>query len=163
MHNPDGLTVRNGVIGRGDEFLRIFAGFRAAVAALARSGIDLLVDDVMQEGAIDQQMWNDSLRGLDVCWVGVKCAPDIAAAREAARGDRPPGIARQHALTVHDGVRYDLEIDAGVLDIAESVELVRNAVRERWSVRSDAAANDPPALPTLSAWTASAPWESRPR
>jgi hypothetical protein len=60
-------------------------------------------------------------------------------------------------------VRYDLEIDAGVLDIAESVELVRNAVRERWSVRSDAASNDPPAFPTLSAWTAPAPWESRPR
>ena len=161
MHNPDGLAVKNGVITRGPEFMRIFAAFRDSVAALARSGLDVLIDDVMLEGAVDQRLWKESLDGLDVCWVGVRCDPDIAAAREAARGARPPGIARRHATTVHDGVSYDLEVDTGVLSLSQSVELVAEMIRHRWSVEGRPATNDPPEYPVASAWTSdSAPWES---
>ena len=161
MHNPVGLAVRDGVITRGDEFMRIFAGFRDAVAALARSGIDLVIDEVMLEAAIDQQLWSESLAGLDVCWIGVRCDPDVAAAREKARGDRPRGIARQHAMTVHDGVRYDLEIDTGVLEPAQALDLIADTLRGRWRVHAASATNDPPEYPVKSALTGdSAPWES---
>jgi chloramphenicol 3-O phosphotransferase len=161
MRSAEGVAVKNGVISRGDEFMRIFAAFRDSVATVVRSGVDVLIDDVMLEAAVDQRMWNESLGGLDALWVGVRCDPDAAAAREAARGDRPPGVARRHAMTVHDGVRYDLEVDTDALDIAHAVDLVADAIRRRWSVDSKPASNEPPARPVVSAWTAdSAPWES---
>jgi chloramphenicol 3-O phosphotransferase len=161
MHNPDGLAVKDGIITRGDEFMRIFAAFRDSVATIARGGVDVLIDEVMQEGGFDQRMWNESLAGLDVCWVGVRCDADIAAAREKARGDRPPGVARQHAMTVHEGVRYDLEVDSGALELAESVALITDLIRQRWSVGGETPSNEPPQHPVKSAWTAdSAPWES---
>jgi chloramphenicol 3-O phosphotransferase len=161
MRSAEGVAVQNGVITRGDEFMRIFAAFRSAVATLARSGINLLVDDVMLEADVDQRFWNDSLAGLDVCWVGIRCDPDVAAAREKARGDRPPGIARQQGMTVHEGVHYDLEIDTGVLDMAHAVDAVTDMVRRRWSVESTTATNDPPSYPVTNALSAdAAPWES---
>ena len=161
MHNSDGVAVRDGVIRRGDEFMRIFGAFRDAIAALARSGVDVLIDEVMLEASADQRLWDESLRGLDVCWIGVRCDPEIAAAREAARGDRPPGIARQQAMTVHDGVRYDVEVDNGSLEPAQALELITDTLRRRWGVHSAPATNEPPEYPVKSAWTNdSAPWES---
>ena len=38
-------------------------------------------------------------------------APEIAAGREIARGDRAGGMAASQAETVHQGVVYDIEID----------------------------------------------------
>jgi chloramphenicol 3-O phosphotransferase len=49
--------------------------------------------------------------GLAVLWVGVRCDSAVAAAREAARGDRIPGMAVSQANVVHAGVSYDLEVD----------------------------------------------------
>lgn len=161
MHNPDGVAVRDGVITRGDEFMRIFEAFRGSIAALVRSGIDVLIDEVTLEGTVDQRLWDESLQGLDVCWIGIRCEPDLAAAREKARGDRPPGIARRHAMTVHEGVRYDVEVDTGVLDPARALELITDTLRRRWGVQAAPATNDPPEYPIKSAWTNdSAPWES---
>jgi chloramphenicol 3-O phosphotransferase len=164
VFHPDGVSVDGGVITRGRRFTPLYVGFHHAVAALARSGIDVIVDDVALEGAADQRRWDEALRDLDVCWVGVRCAPDIAAAREAERGDRPAGIARQQANTVHNGVRYDLDLDTGVLDVPRSVELVAALLRQRWSVQSAPASDEPPPLPVASAWTSGgtigpAPWE----
>jgi chloramphenicol 3-O phosphotransferase len=58
----------------------------------------------------------------------VQCDAGTAAAREAARDDRAPGIveggqgpAASQADLVHDGVRYDLEVDtthASAIDCA---------------------------------------------
>ncbi len=44
-------------------------------------------------------------------WVGVRCAPEVAARRESARGDRVPGMAAAQAELAHRGVSYDLEVD----------------------------------------------------
>ena len=74
-----------------------------------------LIDDLTLDGLVDQQRWNNALQGLDVCWVGVRCAPEIAAERESRRGTRLPGIARHQAESVHVGVHYDIEVDTGVL------------------------------------------------
>jgi chloramphenicol 3-O phosphotransferase len=164
LTDPDGISVDDGVITRGHRFMRLYVGFQRAVAALARSGIDVLIDEVTLEGGADQRRWDEALQDLDVCWVGVRCAPDIAAAREAERDDRPVGIARAQANTAHEGVRYDLDLDAGVLDVARSVELIAGVVRHRWSVPSSPASDHPPTLPPSSAWTGRgdirrAPWE----
>jgi chloramphenicol 3-O phosphotransferase len=65
------------------------------------------------------------LRGLAVGWVGVRCAPDIVAAREARRGDRIAGMAASQAEFVHSGINYDLVVDTGVTDPDNLAHAVR--------------------------------------
>jgi chloramphenicol 3-O phosphotransferase len=161
---PDGLTVHDGVITRGNAFLQLYDGFRRAVAAFARNGIDVLVDEVLLDPIRDRRAWSDALRDLDVCWVGVRCAPDVAAARELERGDRPPGGARQQALSVHDGMVYDVEVDTGLLDEDAAFAVIADALRRRWSVEFTPVSDDATVLPPRSAWTPAgefnaAPWE----
>ena len=81
------------------------------VATMARAGARIVVDDVFLGGAASQQRWRDALDGLDVLWVGVRCDPETAAGREIARGDRVSGMAKLQALSVHEGVAYDVEVD----------------------------------------------------
>jgi chloramphenicol 3-O phosphotransferase len=85
--------------------------WRVAVAALVRAGSDVILDEVFLRGAEEQAEWRAVLAGLDVTWVGVRCEPTVAAAREQARGDRSLGMARVQSATVHVGVEYALEID----------------------------------------------------
>ncbi|HEY1489150.1 MAG TPA: hypothetical protein VGF84_23795, partial [Micromonosporaceae bacterium] len=110
------------------------------------------------DGGADQQRWRDVLGDLDVLWVGVRCAADVAAAREAARGDRDPGMARVQAESVHRGVSYDIEVDSGVLGRAALVDAVAAAVRDRWQVATTPSTEGVPKHPTPSAWTSQAPW-----
>ena len=64
-------------------------------------------------------------------------------------------------MTVHDGVEYDLEVDTGVLEPAQALELIIDTMRQRWGVQAAPATNDPPEYPVKSALTNdSAPWES---
>jgi chloramphenicol 3-O phosphotransferase len=164
ISDPDGLLRHEGVITRGRCFMSLWAGYQVAVAALARSGVDVLLDDVMLEGVADQRRWDDALHDLDVYWVGVRCAAEIAAEREAERGDRPTGIARHQAVSVHEGVRYDREVDTGVLGVPQSVNVIGDALRRRWSIQIAPASEEPPTIPPASAWTGNggfrpAPWE----
>jgi len=46
-----------------------------------------------------------------VLWVGIRCNPAVAAARELQRPDRIPGMARKQVHSVHAGTRYDVEVD----------------------------------------------------
>ncbi len=87
------------------------AAWTAGVAATARAGAPVIVDDVFLSGPASQQRWREALYGLDVLWVGVRCDPAEAAARERARGDRATGMAADQAVRVHRGVHYDLEVD----------------------------------------------------
>jgi chloramphenicol 3-O phosphotransferase len=89
---------------------RLLSAYRRTVAVWARTGFDVVVDEVaMDEFAIDD--WRDALEGLGVLWVAVKCDLAVAEAREKARGDRFIGMVRgQHDL-VHRWATYDLELD----------------------------------------------------
>jgi chloramphenicol 3-O phosphotransferase len=56
--------------------------------------------------------WSDSLSGLDVVWVGIRCSADVAEERERLRRDsRYAGLARSQADLVHRDMTYGLEID----------------------------------------------------
>jgi chloramphenicol 3-O phosphotransferase len=102
---PDGgVTV-------GPEFDRLQAAWMEGIAATARAGAPVIVDDVFLGGAATQQRWQKVLTTLNVLWVGVHCATEAATARETARGDRVPGMAATQAELVHRGVVYDVEVD----------------------------------------------------
>jgi chloramphenicol 3-O phosphotransferase len=95
----------------GPEFRTLEAAWIEGVAAMARTGARVIVDEVFLGGADSQGRWRQALGGLDVLWVGVRCASAVAAAREVARGDRVIGMAESQADLVHRGVVYDIEVD----------------------------------------------------
>jgi chloramphenicol 3-O phosphotransferase len=110
------LEVRGGM-----RWQRLQRAYRRTVAAWAREGFDVAVDEVVldEEAAAD---WREVLDGFAVLWVGVRCDPEIAVGREIARGDRVIGMAASQAEMVHNGVVYDIEVDTGH---TESIDCAR--------------------------------------
>jgi chloramphenicol 3-O phosphotransferase len=110
---------REGIVVAADGGVRVGADFRAleaawmdGIAAMARAGARVIIDEVFLGGAASQRRWQQALGGgLAALWVGVRCASAVAAGREIARGDRTLGMAASQAAVVHEGVRYDLEVD----------------------------------------------------
>ena len=113
---------QQGEVTVGEAFRAAEAAWMAGVAAMARAGARVIIDDVFLSGAASQERTRASLAGLEVLWVGVHCDPETAAGREIARGDRVTGMAAVQAATVHKGVRYDLEVDTSR---AESLDCAR--------------------------------------
>ncbi|MFD7641611.1 chloramphenicol phosphotransferase CPT [Kitasatospora sp. NPDC059795] len=101
----------DGTVAVGGTFRRLEAAWMAGIAATALAGAPVIVDDVFLSGRNSQLRWTKALLDLDVLWVGVRCDPAEATARERARPDRTPGMAADQALRVHLGVHYDLELD----------------------------------------------------
>jgi chloramphenicol 3-O phosphotransferase len=113
-----------GEVSIGAGFREMEAAWMAGVAAMARAGAPVILDDVFLSGAAAQERTAAYLAGLRVLWAGVRCDPEVAVAREAARGDRATGMAASQAVLVHEGVRYDVEVDssqAGPLDCARAI------------------------------------------
>lgn len=84
-------------------------GMRRAVAALAAEGNNLIVDDVMLGPT-----WQDYqmlLAPFDVALIGVFAPLAVLEERERQRQDRMIGLARWQYDRVHQGMKYDLEID----------------------------------------------------
>jgi chloramphenicol 3-O phosphotransferase len=54
----------------------------AGIAATARAGAPIIVDDVFLRAAVSQARWRTALAGLAVAWVGVHCDAAIAVQRE---------------------------------------------------------------------------------
>ncbi|XVQ86213.1 chloramphenicol phosphotransferase CPT [Microbispora siamensis] len=120
---PDGRVVV------GPEFGKLDAAWTEGIAAMARAGARLIVDDVFLGGAASQQRWQRVLAGLEVLWVGVRCDSAIAAGREIARGDRVRGMAALQAEVVHEGVAYDLVVDTTHTESLTCAETIATRVR----------------------------------
>ena len=115
---PDGEVVV------GPEFRALEAAWIEGVAAMARAGARIIVDEAFLGGAASQQRWRQALGALQVLWVGVRCDSAVAAGREIARGDRVIGMAASQAELVHRGVAYDVQVDttnAEALDCARVI------------------------------------------
>lgn len=91
----------------------LVAGLHQAVAALAIMGHNVVVDHCLHDprwlaDCVDR--WRD----LPVCFVGVRCSPEVLAERLAARTDRTPiakGVPLWQWHWVHRHAVYDLEVD----------------------------------------------------
>jgi chloramphenicol 3-O phosphotransferase len=105
---------RAGIVGveLGPGGRRWMAGMYRAAASLARTGVHVVMDDVIFDPLVLRSAVT-ILAPLRPLFVGVRCALPVAEAREWARGDRPFGIARTFAPLVHTHDCYDLEIDSG--------------------------------------------------
>jgi chloramphenicol 3-O phosphotransferase len=112
LKSLDGVVIApDGQITVGPALRRLDAAWSQGIAAMARAGAGIILDVVLLQGAAGQERWRNVFADLDVLWVGVRCDPLVAAAREAARGDRVPGMAAVQAPRVHQGVIYDIEVD----------------------------------------------------
>ncbi|MDO0930527.1 chloramphenicol phosphotransferase CPT [Streptomyces sp. DG2A-72] len=105
------VFAADGGVSVGAEFMALQTAWMDGVAAMARAGARVIIDDVFLGGAGSQQGWQKTVDGLAVLWVGVRCESAVAAGREIARGDRVRGMAALQADVVHEGVSYDVEVD----------------------------------------------------
>ena len=111
------LAIVNGVLTRrvGSVGERLLDAYRAAIAATARAGVNVIVDEVLVDES-DWQSWVKHLDGLDVQWVGVRAELDFIEQRERGRADRVNGLARAEYDQVHRYATYGTEVDTAVLD-----------------------------------------------
>lgn len=130
-NHPDGVTFEtvqqdgkpSVVIHSGPVAARIMRGMRRSIAAMAREGNNLIVDDVL----IDNELADYAALLADVTFrtVGVFAPLDVLEARERERGDRLIGLARWQYDRVHRGRRYDLELDSSTATPLECAECIK--------------------------------------
>ena len=121
----DGATIVPGPVGQ-----QLAAGMRAALGAFARTGNDVLVDDVFIDPAW-LAAWRRELEGLDWLLVGVMAPTDVLDERERARGNRILGEARAQADVIHRGIEYDLTVDTSRQSSEECARAVLAALAAR--------------------------------
>ena len=118
-------TVVPGPVGQ-----RLATGMRAALAAFARAGNDLLVDDVFIDRAwLDG--WRSELEDVESLLVGVFAPADVLEERERARGNRIAGEACAQLDVIHVGIDYDLTVDTSRQSPEECARTILAAVRDR--------------------------------
>ena len=111
------------VIHSGPVAERTLRGMRQAVAAMARAGSDIIVDDVMIGNEMAE--YAELLAGFTLFTVGVFAPLDVLEARERERGDRMIGLARWQYPRVHRGKTYDLEIDTSRASAMECARIIQ--------------------------------------
>jgi chloramphenicol 3-O phosphotransferase len=115
---------QHGEVELGEGFHEMEHAWMQGIAAMARAGARVIIDDVFLSGAASQERTRKHLVGLNVLWVGVHCDPEIAAGREIARGDRVVGMAASQAEIVHKGVIYDVEVDTSRTESLECARII---------------------------------------
>jgi chloramphenicol 3-O phosphotransferase len=131
--HPDGLVFetvqRDGkpavVIRSGPVADRTFRGMRHAIAAMAGQGNNLIVDDVLLEDELTE--YSTLLAGFTFHLVGLHAPLDVLEARERQRADRLIGLARWQYDRVHQGKRYDLELDTSEATPMECANAIKQA------------------------------------
>lgn len=123
-YGPDG-TIRAISVGPAGE--RLHRGMHRAVAALAGSGCDVVVDHVLLERrwALDLVQ---VLEGVPTVLVGVRLPAEVLARRERERADRTLGQALAQLPAVHSHGGYDVQVDTSVLTPDEAAEVVLGRV-----------------------------------
>ena len=111
------------VIKSGPVAERTFRGMRHAIAAMARQGNNLIVDDVMLEDEMTE--YAALLSDFTLYVVGVFAPLEVLEARERQRGDRLIGLARWQYDRAHRGKRYDLKLDTSTATPMDCAELIK--------------------------------------
>jgi len=100
-----GLATEAGPVGH-----RLMSGMHHTIAALSRTGNNVVADHVLVERAWVEECAR-LFSALPALFVGVRCPLPVLEQREAARKDRTLGQARAQFPLVHAHGIYDLEVD----------------------------------------------------
>lgn len=131
------LTSENGIafgsdgsVRPGPDFRRLEAAWMRGIAAMARAGARLILDEVFLSGVDARNRWQAALNDVSVLWVGVHCDPAVAAERERGRSDRIVGMATSQAQLVHAGMAYDVEVDTSETSAVECARHIAQLVED---------------------------------
>ena len=106
-----------------------FDGFHRSIASFASSGLDMLVEHIIEKPA-----WRGDLDRLllpfDVFWVGMFAPIEEVERRERVRGNRAIGEAREHFAT-HDYCSYDFSVHT-----TQPASAIAAQVAQAWHSRS---------------------------
>jgi chloramphenicol 3-O phosphotransferase len=105
---------------------RLYEGFAACAATMARAGNYLVVDTVAWNPG-SMQAFTRAFKGLPVLAVGLHCDLATLEARERSRGNRGVGLARRQLATVHTEALYDIELDTSDDDTQATVSAIIDA------------------------------------
>lgn len=108
----------------GDYGWRMVRGFHAMVAALAKEGNNVIVDDVLFEAPMVAHC-AATLAGHRAYLIRVRCPLEEVQRREQARGDRLPGLGRLLFERAELCGAYDFEVDTGRGSPAECAAKVK--------------------------------------
>lgn len=125
---PGGPAMSGTAIRFGDVGLRMLTGMRQAIAAFAKAGNDVVVDDMR----LDPNYLSDyltALAGIDVIFAAIHCDSATLNQRETERPGRFPGTAVLHAHSVHAGCIYDVEVNTGTTSPRQCAEAILAAER----------------------------------
>jgi chloramphenicol 3-O phosphotransferase len=111
------VTIKSGEV-----FQRLMQGMRHAMQALALQGNNLIIDEVLIGDEWEQYI--ELLAGFRLHFVGLYAPLATLEVRERQREDRLIGLARGQYHVVHEGKRYDLEIDTTKMLPAECAKLI---------------------------------------
>ena len=131
----DGLTLTH--IEFGQHGAQVLKGMRRSISACAKSGLNVIVDDMITERdfAID---YVEVLHEFPTLCVGIHCDDEELLARERLRPGRFAGTAISHLERVHKYMQYDVEIDnthGDPRDHAEFILSLTNSIGEEAAVQ----------------------------
>jgi chloramphenicol 3-O phosphotransferase len=125
LSSDAGIEFGNdGSVRPGPAFRKLESAWMQGVAAMARAGARIIIDDVFVSGVAARDRWRAVLTDMSVLWVGVRCDPGVATERERERGDRVTGMAKLQAEIVHRGIDYDLEVDTTETPAMECAQII---------------------------------------
>lgn len=113
---------------------RMVRGFHRAVAGMAATGNNLVVDHIMRESS-----WVTDFVSVvtgDVVLVGVHCPLPELRRREYERGDRPIGLVDAQFDKAHRDLVYDLEVDTSVSSPVDCALRIRSFLTARPRTRA---------------------------
>lgn len=111
--STDGLAIDAGPLGH-----QLISGLHHAVAALAQTGNNVIVDHVLIDPRWVQEC-AQVLGAMPTLFVGVYCPLEVVEQRERERQDRTLGQARAHIAKVHAHGVYDVTVDTSQATPAE--------------------------------------------
>lgn len=113
-----GLAIEAGEMGH-----RLVSGMHHSLAALSRTGLNVIADHVLVEPAWVNEC-AQLLSGLPAYLIGIRCPLEIVEERERSRRDRTLGQARAQFERVHQFCVYDLEVDTAASSVEESAQQI---------------------------------------
>lgn len=119
-----GLAVKAGETGQ-----RLFSAMHHAVAALSRSGINIIMDHVLVDTAWVREI-TGLFAGLPVCMVGIHCPLEVLVERENSRKNRTPGQAAAQFPLMHKNIIYDVEVDTSTMNPLDCAGTIAQRLKE---------------------------------
>ena len=118
----------DGSVRPGPAFRRLEWAWMHGIAAMARAGARIIVDEVFLSGIDARNRWQVALADVSVLWVGVRCDPAVATERERCRDDRIAGMALSQSQLVHAGMSYDVQVDTSDTSAVECARRIAQLV-----------------------------------